>query len=46
MKQEENKAICKVCSQYLDAHFQWQDDLSQDDLCSETQMMSLLRRKA
>lgn len=40
MEQEENKAICKACIQYLDAHFEWADDLSQDDLCSKTQMLS------
>lgn len=39
MKQEENKAICAACKAYLDAHFEWQDDLSQDDLLSSTQMM-------
>lgn len=40
MKQEENKAVCEACRQYLDAHFKWQDDLSQDDLLSSTQMLS------
>ena len=40
LKQEKNKAICNVCRQYLDAHFQWEDDLSQDDLCSSYQMMN------
>ena len=40
MEQEENKAICKACIQYLDAHFEWADDLSQDDLCSKTQMLN------
>jgi len=40
MKQEENKAICKACTDYLDAHFKWEDDLSQDDLLSSAQMMS------
>lgn len=38
-KQEENKAICHACKMYLDAHFEWKDDLSQDDLCSSTQML-------
>lgn len=38
-KQEENKAICEACRQYLDAHFKWEDDLSQDDLCSSAQML-------
>ena len=40
MKQEENKAICKACTDYLDAHFKWEEDLSQDDLLSSAQMMS------
>lgn len=39
-KQEENKAVCDACRRYLDAHFAWQDDLSQDDLCSSHQMMN------
>lgn len=43
MKQEENKAICGDCKSYLDAHFKWQDDLSQDDLLSSTQMMDYCR---
>lgn len=45
MKQEENKAICHTCRQYLDAHFQWQDDLSQDDLLSSAQMMAYCEEK-
>ena len=40
LKQEENKAVCAACRQYLDAHFKWQDDLSQDDLCSSYQMLN------
>ncbi len=39
MKQEENRAVCEACRQYLDAHFKWEDDLSQDDLCSSAQML-------
>lgn len=38
-KQMENHAVCDACRQYLDAYFQWQDDLSQDDLCSSYQML-------
>lgn len=38
MAQEENKAICGACKAYLDAHYKWQDDLSQDDLLSSVQM--------
>lgn len=40
MKQEENKAVCVACRQYLDAHYKWQDDLSQDDLLSSVQMLA------
>ena len=39
-KQEENKAVCDACKRYLDAHFAWKNDLSQDDLCSGYQMMN------
>lgn len=39
MKQEENKAICAACKQYLDAHCSYGDDLSQDDMLSSVQMM-------
>lgn len=45
MKQEENKAICEVCRQYLDAHFKWEDDLSLDDLCSSHQMLNYCENK-
>ena len=43
MKQEENKAVCGACKSYLDAHFKWQDDLSQDDLLSSVQMLDYCR---
>ena len=39
-KQEENKAVCATCKRYLDAHYAWQDELSQDDLCSQLQMQN------
>lgn len=39
LKQEENKAICRTCQIYLDAHWAWQEDLSQDDLLSSAQML-------
>lgn len=45
MKQEENKAVCDACRQYLDAHFKWEDDLSQDDLCSSFQMLNYCKEK-
>lgn len=45
LKQQENNAVCKACKQYLDAHFKWDDDLSQDDLCSSTQMLNYCQNK-
>lgn len=44
-KQEENKAVCDACRVYLDAHFKWQDDLSQDDLLSSAQMLAYCKEK-
>ena len=40
MLQQQNKGICKVCKAYLDAHWKWQDDLSEDDLLSSTTLIS------
>lgn len=45
MKQEENKAVCAVCRQFLDAHFKWEEDLSQDDLLSSSVMMNYCENK-
>lgn len=45
LKQEENKAVCVACKLYLDAHFRWDDDLSQDDLCSSYQMLNYCENK-
>lgn len=42
-KQEQNKTVCATCQTYLDSHFGWEDDLSQDDLCSQVQMMNYCR---
>ena len=44
-KAEENKAVCGACKQYLDAHFKWEDDLSEDDLCSSYQMLTYCENK-
>lgn len=44
-KAEENKAVCGACKQYLDAHFKWEDDLSEDDLCSSYQMLAYCENK-
>lgn len=43
--QEENKAVCKACRIYLDSQRAWQDDLSQDDLCSRTRMLEYCQEK-
>ena len=45
LKQEENKAVCDTCRQYLDAHFEWKDELSLDDLCSSYQMLNYCENK-
>ena len=45
MKQEENKAVCKACECYLDAHYQWEDDLSQDDLLNSNAMLNYCENK-
>lgn len=45
LKQEENKAVCEACRQYLDVHFRWHDDLSLDDLCSSRQMLNYCENK-
>lgn len=45
MKQEENKAVCEACRMYLDAHFAWQEDLSQDDLLSSAVMLNYCENK-
>lgn len=45
LKAEENKAVCAACKQYLDAHFKWEDDLSDDDLCSSYQMLKYCGEK-
>ena len=44
-KQEENNTVCRACKVYLDAHFEWDEDLSQDDLCSAVQMMAYCENK-
>lgn len=42
LKQEENKAVCKVCKDFLEKHVtDWDDDVSQDDLLSEKAMLDI-----
>lgn len=45
VKQEQNKAACRVCREFLDSRFAWQDDLSQDDLLSSRAMLDYCRGK-
>lgn len=44
--QEENKAVCEACSAYLNELFEdWEDEVSQDDMCSQVQMLAYCRKK-
>ena len=36
--QQENKAVCQTCKAYLDAHWKWQDDVSEDDLLNQNRI--------
>ena len=46
LHQEENKAVCEACRQYLEnSRITWQEDVSQDDLCSQVQMLAYCREK-
>lgn len=45
MDQQKNKAVCEVCIRYLDAHFEWEDDASQDMLCSAVQMKAYCEKR-
>lgn len=46
LQQEENKAVCEVCRQYLEnSPIAWQEDVSQDDLCSQVQILAYCREK-
>lgn len=45
MTQQENKAVCDACVQYLDSHFEWEEDVSQDALCSSSQMMAYCEKR-
>lgn len=45
-KQQENRAVCEACKEYLNAHFEdWEDDVSQDALCSSSQMQEYCKKK-
>ena len=40
MLQQENKALCHVCKSYLDAHWEWRDDLGEDDLLNSKRLIA------
>ncbi|MEG0798784.1 MAG: AAA family ATPase [Acidaminococcaceae bacterium] len=45
LKQEENKAVCRACVDYLAIKRpDFEDDISQDDMCSESQMLAYCRK--
>lgn len=45
-KQEENKAVCDACARFLDRACEgWEDDVSQDDMCSQAQMLSYCKKR-
>lgn len=46
MEQEENKAICDTCIRFLnDGKFDWENDVSQDMMCSAIQMTAYCSKK-
>ena len=47
MKQEENKAVCKICRIYLESHqiYGWEEELSQDDLLNSTILLNYCENK-
>lgn len=45
IKQEENKAVCAVCEAWLEKYVKnWTEEISQDDRCSEKQMLPACNR--
>jgi RecA-family ATPase len=45
LKQEENKAVCDACVAFLETnHPNWDDDVSQDDQCSEKAMLDYCKK--
>ena len=44
--QKENKAVCDACIRFLNRHYDdWEDDVSQDDMCSRSRMEAYCRKK-
>lgn len=44
--QQENRAVCDECCRYLNGHFEnWEDEVSQDDMCSSSMMVAFCKKK-
>lgn len=45
LKQEENKNVCAACVAFLEVNYpNWEDDVSQDDQCSERAMLNYCKK--
>ena len=46
LKQQVNNAVCDVCADYLNGLYDdWEDDVSQDDMCSQARMKEYCQKK-
>ncbi len=46
LKQQINNTVCDVCADYLNGLYDdWEDDVSQDDLCSQVRMKEYCKKK-
>lgn len=46
LKQQVNNAVCDVCTDYLNGLYDdWEDDVSQDDMCSQARMKEYCKKK-
>lgn len=46
LKQQKDSAVCDACVRFLNDRFEnWEDDVSQDDPCSRTQMEAYCKKK-
>lgn len=46
LKQQSNNAVCDVCADYLNSLYDnWEDDVSQDDMCSQVRMKEYCKKK-
>ena len=46
LKQQVNNYVCDACMEYLNGQYDnWEDDLSQDDMCSQVRMKEYCKKK-